>query len=291
MKKLLFFLPLMAIFGKPLIAQEIEKISFETEEGFTVGALNDQNDWMVYGAEEDHTFVTADQASDGTQSVVTLGSEDFEFKGFAKSIDLLRNGKVSLDVKIDTEITSEILFDVVNLEQELNVSINFGMDGTLWTGMGGMLTQHEDVTFVADQWYKLTFELDQENQKIILYFDDEILNEIDIDADFGIDALDFYMLDIGKGFYVDNIQIEEIEDLGLSNSILTKTTIYPNPTNSLINISSQDKVELAEIFDLNGKLILKSNQKQIDVSNLSKGTYIIRCKTNGKIHSSKFIKN
>lgn len=68
-------------------------------------------------------------------------------------------------------------------------------------------------------------------------------------------------------------------DASLSNvsfNNFTDFTIYPNPASSLLNISSYDEIKLAEIYSLEGKLVLKSTQKKIDISNLSSGLYIIK---------------
>jgi hypothetical protein len=59
--------------------------------------------------------------------------------------------------------------------------------------------------------------------------------------------------------------------------------VFPNPTNNILNIASS----FYEIYDLTGKLIVSGNsQNQIDVSNLSLGTYFL--KTN--VGNFKFIK-
>jgi endonuclease I len=78
-------------------------------------------------------------------------------------------------------------------------------------------------------------------------------------------------------------------------------TIYPNPTNSVINIqfansSSIDKNATIEVIDLVGKIILQQNvffnneTKSLDVSNLSKGIYMISIKNEGQNNVTSFIK-
>ena len=69
-------------------------------------------------------------------------------------------------------------------------------------------------------------------------------------------------------------------------------TIYPNPTKNNFNIASKDDVKSVRIFNLNGQLLLTSNQKKIDVSNLNSGTYIVNIEfKNGNTESSKLIKD
>lgn len=51
-------------------------------------------------------------------------------------------------------------------------------------------------------------------------------------------------------------------------------TIYPNPAMDRINISVSGNVQIS-IMDMNGKQVLSSNNKTIDVSALAKGIYFI----------------
>jgi len=53
-------------------------------------------------------------------------------------------------------------------------------------------------------------------------------------------------------------------------------TVFPNPANSIINISNVNENTSTEIFRSTGQLILKSNLKTIDVSAFPKGIYIIK---------------
>ena len=76
--------------------------------------------------------------------------------------------------------------------------------------------------------------------------------------------------------------------LGINDFKLNALSLYPNPTSSILNISSETDIELLQIFDITGKqLMTKENSNSVDVSPLSKGTYII--KLNNK-KTVKFIK-
>lgn len=50
--------------------------------------------------------------------------------------------------------------------------------------------------------------------------------------------------------------------------------IYPNPTSSILHIDQQ--FSKARLFDLKGQELLMSNQKNLDLSNLSKGVYMLK---------------
>lgn len=79
---------------------------------------------------------------------------------------------------------------------------------------------------------------------------------------------------------------------GIKESLdLTKTVIYPNPTNDLINIKSDNEIGLISILNYLGEVIYNSecNYKdfQISLLNQSKGVYFIKTKN----QSFKLIKN
>lgn len=80
---------------------------------------------------------------------------------------------------------------------------------------------------------------------------------------------------------IDNIMVygyenTSVEELQLENN----TTCFPNPATSVVNISVDEKAVSIFAFDLTGKQILEINQPQVtnnmDVSNLSKGMYMLR---------------
>ena len=68
---------------------------------------------------------------------------------------------------------------------------------------------------------------------------------------------------------------------GLNDINGSKTRIYPNPTNDIINIEGLTKNEntIIKLYDLQGKLILSRELKEkgsIDISDLNNGVYVIR---------------
>jgi len=68
---------------------------------------------------------------------------------------------------------------------------------------------------------------------------------------------------------IDNVGINQITN---SNE---QITIYPNPTNGKFRVtSSKFGVESIEIYDLFGRLVLRSNEEQIDMSSYPAGMYV-----------------
>ncbi len=73
----------------------------------------------------------------------------------------------------------------------------------------------------------------------------------------------------------------------------TLFSVYPNPTNSTVTITSPTGSQV-KIYDMDGTnvktIIMENDLNQIDLQNLSNGTYIIEMKYNGESYSEKVIK-
>lgn len=81
--------------------------------------------------------------------------------------------------------------------------------------------------------------------------------------------------------------------LSVNNVTNVAFKIYPNPSNSILNIQSQDNLLAVRIIDLTSRTtnVSNLNSKTIDVSNLSSGIYFIEIKTINGLFKEKFIKN
>lgn len=78
------------------------------------------------------------------------------------------------------------------------------------------------------------------------------------------------------------------------NSVEDVFSVYPNPANDMINIELKD-IGKIEIIDLEGNVIykkdiLKAGVNEIDISQFSSGTYIIKYYSNQEVYFNKFIK-
>jgi hypothetical protein len=73
-----------------------------------------------------------------------------------------------------------------------------------------------------------------------------------------------------------------------------KFNFYPNPAQEYIRITSKDIIESFEIYDINGKAVLtqqdfNSTERQIDISKLSTGTYLLKVSSNNSTSTQKLI--
>jgi sugar lactone lactonase YvrE len=80
----------------------------------------------------------------------------------------------------------------------------------------------------------------------------------------------------------------------LSSSDFTQNNLevalYPNPVRDILNIEIENDIQLVEIYNLQGQKVLSSNQKQINVSDLAAGMYMVRIQdTDNNIATKKIV--
>ncbi|MQP53804.1 T9SS type A sorting domain-containing protein, partial [Flavobacterium sp. LMO9] len=60
------------------------------------------------------------------------------------------------------------------------------------------------------------------------------------------------------------------------NSNNLEVALYPNPVHNILNIETALELKSVEIYNIQGQKVLSSNQKQINVSDLAAGMYMVR---------------
>lgn len=99
-------------------------------------------------------------------------------------------------------------------------------------------------------------------------------------------------LDSNVGFRVDDVKLTGTQTLAVSNAKKEKFNIYPTVvSNGIIYITSDNnQTKKVSIYDSSARLVIsKGTDKEINVSQLDKGTYIINVEENGAVESKKFI--
>lgn len=94
-------------------------------------------------------------------------------------------------------------------------------------------------------------------------------------------------------FMVDDFKVTTTPTASNEEFFKKNFTLFPNPTTNELNISTNNGLELNEIyiFDLTGRKVKSfNNTSKIDVSDLANGTYLIDIKTVEGTATSKFIK-
>ena len=92
--------------------------------------------------------------------------------------------------------------------------------------------------------------------------------------------------------YLDNIVI----DVALSSGSFDKNTFtaYPNPVKDMLNLSFTQNISEVTVYNLLGQQVLftkmNSNKGQVDMSNLSSGSYLVKVNTENAAKTIKVIK-
>lgn len=99
-------------------------------------------------------------------------------------------------------------------------------------------------------------------------------------------------LDSNVGFRVDDIKLTGTETLAVNNVKKGHFNIYPTVvTNGVICITSEsNKTKKITVYDSAARLVIsRGTEKEVNVSHLSKGTYVMNVEENGIVESKKFI--
>ncbi len=95
----------------------------------------------------------------------------------------------------------------------------------------------------------------------------------------------------GQSSWCKDNWVQYSEDCSLGSEDFNKLSfaLYPNPTQDVLNIDSQEPVDSVRIYSINGSLIKETNPS-ISVSELSKGLYFAQINVGGNTITKKFIK-
>ena len=104
------------------------------------------------------------------------------------------------------------------------------------------------------------------------------------------------LLDLTNSVYIDSIVFDNVipsalvtADFGNTNNTIS---LYPNPAQEVLNISSSNSITKIEVYDLLGKKVASNNNaSNVNVAALGKGAYIVKVvQENGSVVAKQFIK-
>ncbi len=86
----------------------------------------------------------------------------------------------------------------------------------------------------------------------------------------------------------DEITITVIPGAGIDTDIANKFSVYPNPSNGIIEIKGNEIISV-NVLNYTGKTMLTTNQNRIDLSDFAKGIYIVQINAKSGIFTSKVV--
>lgn len=94
----------------------------------------------------------------------------------------------------------------------------------------------------------------------------------------------------GFKFYMDSLKVVEQDPVGVAGKEMVEFQLYPNPATETITFTTEANVQQAIIRDINGAIVMRSTEQEIDVRNLANGMYFLELVHSNGTVSKRFIK-
>ena len=94
----------------------------------------------------------------------------------------------------------------------------------------------------------------------------------------------------GFKLYLDDIEVRKEDPVGILTHPTFYFNVYPNPSKDVVNISSNEPIDLIELRNLEGRLLLSTNQPAFSLANFKAGPYLMTVFSNGKSQVKRIIK-
>ena len=131
------------------------------------------------------------------------------------------------------------------------------------------------------EWQTITVDAtgqtSNDKTRIVIFFDTQTAASSDANQDI---------------FQIDDFKFDVLATLDLAdvNAFTNAITVYPNPTNGVINISGVEKVDAIKVFSINGQLVKEAvNTNRLDLSSQRSGLYMIEVQHEGATSVNKLI--
>lgn len=302
-----FFTLLLLIISQSIFSQQI--ISFEESEGYTLGNLNNQNEWEVTEGSDGiltNQVISDEQAQDGVFSFKNAFEPDYDFQwlpifGAAKALDTplsYENLTISYDVLVTEQLGADFEFTAYGIEnEEFTPVMGVGIEnqGQIYV----IISEDYDfnyldgITWNINQWYNIKAEIS--TTEIKYYIDNELVYTGSNFSQLDISGINMLHNNYGGDAYYDNITFAEEE---LTTNTITKNSfvVYPNPVkdNIKLNTPKNEVIHSVEIISMGGQKVLNkkltNSNRSLNLSNLANGTYILKVNTNENTYHKRIIK-
>jgi len=90
---------------------------------------------------------------------------------------------------------------------------------------------------------------------------------------------------------IDYVRVFQNTGLSIDENFAKKFSVYPNPTSSLINISSTEQVDRVDLYNPLGQIVLSktNNLTKLNIENLKQGLYVLKLYSGDKSVTKKII--
>lgn len=153
-------------------------------------------------------------------------------------------------------------------------------------------------TYPENEWFKTTCVYDLDGQTWALSIND-VEQFSGYPLDFGgrpfdeLAGIDFYSASSNNEMYIDDLTAAR-GVLSTENFSSEVFSVYPNPVQDVLNISSKVAVDKVVVYDILGKVVLMETPGKIspsvDMSSLSAGTYVVKVTIDNNSKTVKIVK-
>ncbi|MEM7086324.1 MAG: T9SS type A sorting domain-containing protein [Bacteroidota bacterium] len=156
-------------------------------------------------------------------------------------------------------------------------------------------TTGETGNYPEDEWFTFHIEFDLFASTYQTFINNDVINEtpVPFQADNVLGGIQFFAVNNDYHIYLDNV-IFGLPIIGIDDFSTVNFSIAPNPVQDLLNIKSDNSVDIVQVFDIFGKLVLSITPETIapaiNVSSLRSGVYFVKVTIGNASKTIKIIK-
>ncbi len=261
------------------------------------------------------TVITDDIDNDGDIDIISASSDDDKIAWY-ENLDGIGNFSSQKIITTNAIDTKSISSNDLDGDGDIDIVSNLH-DAIAWyenlDGLGNFsLLKYLDFN-AGDEKSVFTIDIDNDNDIDILYtFADRVAIIENIDGfenivppfmvTFGLqDVRSVYASDINGDNSIDIISgsflddkinwYENLNTLSLNQSNVLNFSVYPIPTENILNIKSKTEIIKIEIYSKLGQLIKETTENKVDISNLTQDLYFVKVEDiNGNFGVKKIVK-
>ncbi|MDX1279211.1 T9SS type A sorting domain-containing protein [Oceanihabitans sediminis] len=215
-------------------------------------------------------FRVLDNPLDKTNFSLAYSISIDSYPGGNSSIFALECGSI-----VDNALVLEIYF---SYDGSIKILENNGTDFTV-TNVG---------TWNRNTWYDVR--VTGEGNDIRYYLNGTLVHTGQLL--YNIDEIRFAHDNYSGAAFIDDVNIN-YDALSVQDNVQNTWTIHPNPVKDILNLKGLTNLESYAVYDISGRKLEEAfhNTKQIDLSHLNTGVYLLQLKTDKGQVTKKFIKN
>ena len=215
-----------------------------------------------------------------------IGSTSFGWDVFDAVLELpntveFSEGKYWISLDIIAETPGDYVFWSANSTVTNDITYNSADGGVTWTAN----------SYNFDGVFHLIYDCDLSENVTI-----ELTEGLPSGSEFpiGVTTISYDLVNDGMVLDTCSFTITVEETLGQTDFASSNFSIYPNPTENILFITSSESFESVTVYSITGKEvfseIVAATKTQLNISSLSQGVYILNVVSQGKSETFKILK-